>query len=61
MTFAVYVKLKLSINERISHFRLLPEKQRIQQIKNPHITRLCTLYLVTKIISLQKQKSLPQK
>ena len=35
MTFAVYVKLKLSINERISHFRLLPEKQRIQQIKKP--------------------------
>ena len=31
MTFVVYVKLKLSINERISHFRVLPEKQHIQQ------------------------------
>ena len=31
MTFAVYVKLKLPINERISDFRLLPEEQHIQQ------------------------------
>ena len=54
MTFAVYVKLKLSINERISHFRLLPEKQ--HNSKNPHITWLCILYLATKIISLQKKE-----
>ena len=31
MTFAVYVKLKLSIDERISDFRLLAEEQHIQQ------------------------------
>ena len=31
MTFPVYVKLKSSINERISPFRLLPEKQHVQQ------------------------------
>ena len=41
------------------HIFVLFQKSNIYS-ENPDITWLCILYLVTKIISLQKKKSLPK-
>ena len=58
MTFAVYVKLKLSIDERIPDFLLLLEKKNIQLRPAYNVV----LYSVfgNENISLQQKKSLPQ-